>query len=100
MVSVTKSIFSDKYDSFRRLLIKARKDANVTQSQLAVTLLRPQSYVSKYERGERRLDVVEFLEVAKTLGIDPTDFLQLLEDALSPAASKEQDESSTGGDAV
>jgi hypothetical protein len=34
-------------------------------------LKRPQSFVSKYERGERRLDVIEFGEVARALGIDP-----------------------------
>lgn len=43
----------------------------MTQSERAERLKRPQSYVSKFERGERRLDVVEFLEVAKALRIDP-----------------------------
>jgi transcriptional regulator with XRE-family HTH domain len=41
-------------------------------------LKRPQSYVSKFERGERRLDVVEFLDVAKALRIDPLDLLRQL----------------------
>ena len=41
----------------------------------------PQSFVSKYERGERRLDVVEFGEVARALGIDP---LQLLRQVYNP----------------
>jgi hypothetical protein len=40
---------------------------------------RPQSFVSKYERGERRLDVVEFLEVAKVIGINPGQFLRRLD---------------------
>ena len=61
---------------FHKLLIEARKQANLTQSDLAVRLNRPQSFVSKYERGERRLDVVEFGEVAKALGIDPVKFLR------------------------
>jgi transcriptional regulator with XRE-family HTH domain len=47
----------------------------MTQAALAARLNRPQSFVSKYERGERRLDVVEFGEVARALGIDPLAFL-------------------------
>jgi transcriptional regulator with XRE-family HTH domain len=52
-------------------LISARRDANLTQIDLAKKLRRPQSFVSKYERGERRLDVVEFIEVAEALRIHP-----------------------------
>jgi transcriptional regulator with XRE-family HTH domain len=73
---VTRSIFSEKYTRFRRLLIEARNTAGLTQVELAARLERPQSYVSKYERGERRIDVVEFLEVAEVLGIDPGEFLK------------------------
>ena len=56
-----KSTFSRKYDYFRALLIEARRNAKLTQVDLAERLHRPQSFVSKYERGERRLDVIEFL---------------------------------------
>lgn len=66
-----KSSFTKAYENFRRILIHARKTAGITQSELSAKLSRPQSYVSKYERGERRLDVIEFLEVAKALGQDP-----------------------------
>ena len=72
--TVTKSIFSARYETFRRELIAAREAAGLTQAQLAAKLSRPQSFVSKYERGERRLDVIEFLEVAEALGIDPVRF--------------------------
>lgn len=61
---------------FREFLVEARKKADLTQAQLSSRLKRPQSFVSKYERGERRLDVVEFGEVAKALGIDPLRFLR------------------------
>ena len=60
----------------QELLVQARKQANLTQAELSSRLKRPQSFVSKYERGERRLDVVEFVEVAKALGIDPLRFLR------------------------
>ena len=81
---MTKSIFSDKYGRFREYLVGARKKAGLTQIQLAELLSRPQSYVSKYERGERRLDVIEFFDVAYAIGIDPYAFLQSLEIDQSP----------------
>ena len=58
------------------MLVDARKNADVTQAELSGRLKRPQSFVSKYERGERRLDVVEFGDVAKALGLDPVVFLR------------------------
>jgi ribosome-binding protein aMBF1 (putative translation factor) len=80
---VTKSVFSERYDQFRHLLIEARKAAGFTQAGLAQRLKRPQSYVSKYERGERRLDVVEFLDVAEAIGVDSLAFLRKLQDSQS-----------------
>lgn len=82
---MTKSVFSEKYDRFRLLLIDARKQVGLTQVQLAERLSKPQSFVSKYERGERRLDVVEFFDVAAALGIDAFEFLHKLEVAHSSA---------------
>ena len=58
-----KSVFTPRYDRLRKLLVQARTAAGLTQANLAEQLNRPQSFVSKYERGERRLDVVELLEV-------------------------------------
>jgi transcriptional regulator with XRE-family HTH domain len=68
---LTKSVFTPTYARFREILIEARQAAGLTQADLAGRLMRPQSYVSKFERGERRLDVVEFLEVAQAMGQDP-----------------------------
>ncbi len=82
---MTKSIFSEKYERFRRLLIEARKEAGLTQVELANKLSRPQSYISKFERGERRLDVIEFFEVADAIGVDPFAFLRLVYESMSPA---------------
>ena len=50
----------------------------MTQSEVAKRLKRPQSYVSKYESGERRLDVIEFLTVARVLKVLPADVLKQL----------------------
>jgi len=60
------------------LLIQARKDAGVTQVELAKKLAKPQSFVSKLERGERRIDLIEFLEIAQALGINISAFLKKL----------------------
>jgi transcriptional regulator with XRE-family HTH domain len=77
-VDMTKSVFTTRYDQFRHLLIEARKDGGLTQVDLARRLSRPQSFVSKFELGERRLDVVEFLEIAEALGLDAQRFLDEL----------------------
>lgn len=78
MTGAKKGIYSPQNIEFRELLIQARKALNLSQVQLAVVLGRPQSFVSKYERGERRLDVVEFLEVAQALKIDPLKIIKKL----------------------
>jgi len=62
-------------------MAQARKDAGLTQTELATRLGRPQSFVSKYENGERRLDVLEFLEVIRSLGADPVRILRALDGA-------------------
>ena len=49
----------------------ARRRANVTQQELAARLGKPQSFVSEYERGQRRVDVVELLVISRALGVDP-----------------------------
>ena len=74
-----RSVFSVRYKQFLRMLIEARKKAGLSQSELANRIDRPQSYVSKYEHGERRLDLVEFLELAPILGIDVGDFIRELD---------------------
>lgn len=65
------------YKRFRELLVRERQKAALTQTELSSRLKRPQSFVSKYERGERRLDVVEFGEVARALGTDPVRLLSV-----------------------
>ena len=57
-------------DRLRQHLHHARKARGLRQVDLAERLDRPQSFVSNYERGDRRLEVVEFIQIAKALGID------------------------------
>ncbi|MGB3693272.1 MAG: helix-turn-helix transcriptional regulator [Spirulinaceae cyanobacterium] len=77
---MAKSVFSKQYKRFRELLIEARKLAGLTQTELSNKLNRPQSYVSKYERGERRLDLIEFLEIIEVLNMSPITFIEKLLD--------------------
>ena len=67
---MTKSVFTDAYRHLMKALIQERKDAKITQQELSDKLGKPQSFVSKYESGERRLDVVELLQITEVLGID------------------------------
>jgi transcriptional regulator with XRE-family HTH domain len=74
-----KSVHSDAQARFCALMIAARKKAALTQQQLASKLKRPQSFVAKYEGGERRIDVVEFIEICRAIGEDPTKMLRAIE---------------------
>ena len=71
-----KSTFTHEYAAFLEGLVAARKRQGLTQQALAGLLGKPQSFVSKYESGERRLDVVEFIQIAKVLGEDPVRLLR------------------------
>jgi transcriptional regulator with XRE-family HTH domain len=62
----------------REVLIEARKAKGLTQTELAATLKRTQTFVSNYERGERRLGMVDFLLIARTLGVKPEEMLRRL----------------------
>lgn len=79
---VTKSVFTKRYKLFLTLLISIRESKGLSQHQLAKKLKKPQSFVSKYERGERRLDVVEYLDIMSVLEADP--FEVLMKIAKSP----------------
>lgn len=65
-----KSIHSPPYLLLRERLKAGRVSAGLTQTELSLKLRRPQSYVAKYEGGDRRLDIIEFLDVCAILGID------------------------------
>ena len=75
---MTRSIFTERYRHFRRFLKQKRKDNNLTQWELAKQLNMPLSFVGKYEQGERRLDVIELMDIAEALDFDPAEvFVEL-----------------------
>jgi transcriptional regulator with XRE-family HTH domain len=82
-----KSLRSPRHDRLRAILKKARKEYGLTQEELAIRLKRKQSFVTKYETGERRLDVIEFLEIASALGQDPGELLAEVVKAPKPGTA-------------
>lgn len=73
-----KSTYTETYKVLLSRLIRYRKEQSLSQAELAKKLGRPQSFISKIENGERRLDVIEFLELAKAIGIKPEDIIRKL----------------------
>ena len=57
------------------MLVAERQRCGLTQDQVAEKLQKPQSFVSKYERGERRLDFTEFVDIANLFGTDIANFV-------------------------
>jgi transcriptional regulator with XRE-family HTH domain len=70
-----KSLRTPRQLHLQSLLVSARKKKRMTQAQLAETLGKPQSFVAKYENGERRIDVIEFVDIAAALKVVPGDIL-------------------------
>jgi transcriptional regulator with XRE-family HTH domain len=63
----------------RRLLTEAREASGINQTDLGKAMGRSQSFVSNYERGQRRLDVPEFIQMCRLLGLDPHELLGRVE---------------------
>jgi hypothetical protein len=68
---MTRSVFLASYSVLTECLIQARTEARLTQWDLAYALERPQSFVSKVENGERRIDLIEFLQITTALNAEP-----------------------------
>lgn len=77
-----KTIHDDAYQILIDCLREARQGASITQVDLARKLGTDQSYVSKYERAERRLDVIEVRAICVALGVSFPDFIISFEKAL------------------
>jgi transcriptional regulator with XRE-family HTH domain len=72
------------------LLRELREERGLRQADIAKTLSCPQSVISKYESGERRLDILELRDICGALGISLQQFAERLEHALGPGASRAQ----------
>ena len=78
-----KSAPSGGQSAFCELMVKARKAAGLTQRELPDRLHKPQSFVVKYEGGERRIDVVEFLTICQAVRVDSAKLFQALKNAVA-----------------
>jgi len=75
---MTKSIFSKRYQCLKKILVDARNKAELSQTQLGNKLGKTQNYISKCEIGERRVDVIELIDIAEALNFDPCDIVTKL----------------------
>jgi transcriptional regulator with XRE-family HTH domain len=71
--------YAPVYEQLATMLREERLRAGLTQSQLAAKLSKPQSFVAKYEAGERQLDVIEFVLVTRAIGISSTSAIRRLD---------------------
>jgi transcriptional regulator with XRE-family HTH domain len=76
-----KQLRSARHKLLRELLVAARVGSNLTQRQLSIKLGRGNSFVWKFEAGERRLDVLEFIELAQHLGLKASTLIKKVEEA-------------------
>jgi transcriptional regulator with XRE-family HTH domain len=84
-------LHSNEYETLVTLLKEARKEAGLTQVEVAARLGVEQSFVSKVERRERRLDVTELRAFCAVLGIGLSEFVSRFEAALSPPKQRTRD---------
>lgn len=75
---IGKSVHSPEQAAFCDLMVATRRRAGLTQQQLAKRLKRPQSFVAKFEGGERRIDIIEFIKIVRSMDADPLALLRAL----------------------
>lgn len=71
-----KTIYTKTHKSLVKRLVEAREQAGLLQEEVAKKLGRTQSYVSKLESGQRRIDIVQIKELAKLYKKDPEDLIK------------------------
>ena len=75
-------------DLLAKVVVDLRKEAGMNQRQLAATLGREQNYVARIETGQRRLDLIEWVQVLRALGVDPEKEITGIVRQVSPLAPK------------
>lgn len=73
-----KTIYQEPYLRLVQALVQARKNAGLTQTQVAEKLSKPQSYIAKVEGADRKLDVMEFVELCEAIHQNPSELIKLL----------------------
>ncbi|MHC1713650.1 MAG: helix-turn-helix domain-containing protein [Solidesulfovibrio sp.] len=75
-----KSLYSRRLEDLARLLRETRESTGLRQSDVAEMLRKPQPFVSRYEAGQRRIDLVELEEICRILGIKLSEFVKMFEE--------------------
>jgi len=75
---MARTFASPRHAALVEFLRKKRKKADLTQVQVAKRLKRYQSYVTDYERGQKRIDAVELVHIAEAIGFDPIEAMRLI----------------------
>lgn len=79
---MARSLRTPGHLALMQVLTEARKEKRITQQELADRLDRPQSYVAKVETGERRLDVIEFIEWTTAIGVSSAQLVQQIAESV------------------
>lgn len=74
-----KSLYSRRLEDLTQLLREAREAAGLRQEEVAEKLKKPQPFVSRYETGQRRLDLIELEEICRVLGVRLSDMVKKFE---------------------
>jgi transcriptional regulator with XRE-family HTH domain len=88
-----KSLRSAEYARLIEVLVAVRHRSGIRQQGLAKKLGRPQSFIAKYEGGERRIDIIEFIAIARALGADPIKLFRDFVAGETPSKLKRRDPS-------
>jgi transcriptional regulator with XRE-family HTH domain len=75
---MSQTLRSPRHEALRAFIVEKRKKAGLTQFELATRLGRYQSFVANIESGQRRIDVVELLDIAAAIGFDPREAIKRL----------------------
>ena len=75
---MSETVRSPRHEILRAFIVEKRKKAGLTQVELAAKLGRDQSFVANIESGQRRIDVVELLDIAAAIGFDPREAIKRL----------------------
>ncbi|WP_419720764.1 helix-turn-helix domain-containing protein [Phenylobacterium aquaticum] len=81
-------VFGSEYENLRRILLKARREARISQRTLAERIGKSHSHICMIERGQRRIDILEFCAIATSLGASPLKLLGDVWACLHPASSE------------
>ncbi len=75
---MSRTVGSPRHKALVAFLTKKRRDAKLTQAQVAERIGRYQSFVATFERGQKRIDAVELVEIAEAIGFDPREAIKVI----------------------